>query len=193
MNEAEITSKLKALLKESRFNHSISVAQTARELALRFGACPDKAYLAGLVHDCAKCFTPEELYKKIGFYGIDLSPDTLSAEPLLHSFVGAFEAKYVYGIDDEEILDAIYYHTIGKADMAPLTAIIYIADAIEPLRSYPGVERIRLEAESSLEKAIYTYTCKTIDYVKRNGNFLHPNAEEVREFYKQKIKQRRLP
>ena len=187
MNLEEITEKLKSKLKESRFMHSISVAQTAKKLAERFGADADKAYLAGLVHDCAKCYTSDELYEKIAYYGIDLSPDTLKAEPLLHSFLGAFEAKYVYGIDDDEVFDAIYYHTVGKEDMPPLTAIVYLADAIEPLRSYPGVDEIRREAENSLDRAIYIYTCRTIDYIEESGNYLHPNAMQVRDFYKQKI------
>ena len=150
MNVEEINANLKQVLKESRYNHSVGVAQTAQKLAMQYGANPDKAYLAGLVHDCAKCFSAQELMKKIKLYDIELSSDTLKAEPLLHSFVGAFEAKHTYGIDDEEIFDAIYYHTIGKADMPLLTAIVYLADAIEPLRNYPGVDEIRREAAQSL-------------------------------------------
>ena len=186
MTESQITEKLKTMLKESRFLHSISVAETARELAVRFGADENKAYLAGLLHDCAKCFGDDELLKKIQYYDISLDLDTLNATGLLHSFVGAYDAKYVFGIDDEEIFDAIYYHTIGKPDMKPLTAIIYLADAIEPLREYPGVNEIRKTAESSLDKAVYLYTCRTIEFVERKGAYLHPNALEVRDFYRRK-------
>jgi len=188
MTLTETDQKLKAVLKESRYLHSLSVADTAKKLALKYGADADKAYIAGLVHDCAKCFSKEELMEKIKYYGIALDEDTLKASQLLHSFVGAFEAKEVYGIDDGEIFDAIYYHTIGKENMPPLTAIIYLADAIEPLRNYPGAEDIRREAETSLEKAIYLYTLGTIEFVKKKGEYLHPNAIRVRDFYSRMIK-----
>lgn len=186
MTLAEITQKLKASLKESRFNHSLCVAETAKELAVRFGADPDKAYLAGLVHDCAKCLSDEELKEKIKIYNIDLDKATLNSPQLLHSFVGAFEAKAQYGIHDEEIFDAIYYHTVGKADMPLLTAIVYLADAIEPLRSYPGVDEIRKAAETSLDKAIYMYTETSLDFVQKRGYYPHPNSVEVRDYYLQK-------
>ena len=185
MTPDEIKTKLKAILKESRYLHSLSVAKTAESLAQKYGADTDKAYIAGLVHDCAKCFSTEELLDKMDGYNIKPDSETLASPPLWHSFVGAYEAKEVYGIEDEEIFDAIYYHTLGKEKMPLLTAIIYLADAIEPMRNYPGVELIRSQAGKSLEKAIYLYTKGTIDYVKRRGLKLHPNALKVRDYYSQ--------
>ena len=183
MTPEEIKAKLKTNLKESRYAHSLSVADTAKRLAGIYGIDPNKAYVAGLVHDCAKCYTNEELAEKIKSYNINLDEVSLLSPQLWHSFVGAFEAKKEYGIDDEEIFDAIYYHTIGKEAMEPLTAIIYLADAIEPLRDYPGVDEIRKAAEKSLEKAIYLYTKGTIEFVAAKGDSLHPNALKVREYY----------
>lgn len=183
MTPEEIKIKLKTHLKESRYMHSLCVADTAKKLAGIYGIDSHKAYIAGLVHDCAKCYSNEELAAKIKLYNINLDDTSLSSPQLWHSFVGAFEARVEYGIRDEEIFDAIYYHTIGKEAMEPLTAIIYLADAIEPTRSYPGVDEIREAAEKSLEKAIYLYTKGTIDFVASKGNALHPNALKVRDYY----------
>jgi len=180
-----ITEKLRSQLKESRFVHSLNVAQTAKTLALRFGANADKAYLAGLVHDCAKCYSEEELICKMKQYGLDDECDFTTATQLLHSFVGAYELKEKFGIDDEEVFDAVYYHTIGKEAMPMLTAIVYLADAIEPARDYPGVDEIRSAARISLEKAIYMYTEGSIAFVNARGWFLHPNSLKVRDYYRQ--------
>ncbi len=184
MTPEEIKTKLGNILKPSRYRHSLSVADTAAELARRYGADPHKAYLAGLLHDCAKCYGEDELKSKIRYYGIDLDTQTFNSVQLLHSFVGAYEAKELYGADDA-IFDAIYYHTIGKAAMPLLTAIVYLADAIEPLRDYPDAEGIRRMAEVSLEKAIHMYTNATVSYVKSKGGYVHPNAYKVIDYYSQ--------
>ncbi len=186
MTLQEITQKLKSDLNESRFNHSISVANTAKELAVRFGADENKAYIAGLVHDCAKCLSTQELKEKVETYGIETDADTFNSTQLLHSFVGAYKAREDYGIYDDEIFDAIYYHTVGKKNMPPITSIVYLADAIEPLRSYPGVDEIRKQAQTSLDKAIYMYTKDSVDFILKKGCYLHPNSVETRDYYSQK-------
>ena len=186
MTLEEIKDLLKRRLKESRYLHSIGVADTSKELAKLYGADPQKAYLAGLVHDCAKGYTTNELVQKVADYGMVLDEDTLSSPQLLHSFVGACELKEHFGIDDPEVFDAVYYHTVGKEDMPVLTAIVYIADAIEPLRDYPGVEAIRAEAHQSLDRAVYMYTHHMTDYVIKKGQKVHPNAYKVLKFYESK-------
>ena len=186
MTPAEIKDILKKRLKESRYLHSLGVADTAKKLAEIYGIDSQKAYLAGLVHDCAKGYTDDELKSKVMHYGISLDECSLSSPQLLHSFVGACELEEYFGIDDAEIFDAVYYHTIGKGNMPLLTAIVYIADAIEPLRDYPGVEEIRTAAFESLHKAIYMYTRDMTDYVLAKGQKVHPNAYEVIKYYESK-------
>ncbi len=183
MTSEEIKDILKKRLKESRYLHCLGVAETSEKLARIYGANPQKAYLAGLVHDCAKGYTDDELTKKVAAYGIELDECALGSPQLLHSFVGARELKELFGIDDEEIFDAVYYHTVGKENMPVLTAIVYIADAIEPLRDYPGVDKIRELAFESLDKAIYMYTSEMTDYVVKKGQTVHPNAYKVIKFY----------
>lgn len=183
MTISEIELQIHKLLKPSRYKHSISVAKTAVELAGIHGADADKAYLAALLHDCAKCYDDIELFEKAERYGIVLDYVSRKNPKLIHSYVGAYEAKAVYGVEDEEIIDAIYYHTIGKADMSKLCEIIYIADAIEPLRSYDGVDTLRIIAKTSLKEAILKYTEMSIRHLIDRGEYIHPNAIETRNHY----------
>lgn len=183
MTETEIKQLLKERLKPSRYEHTISVANEAMHLAKVHGADESKAYLAGLLHDCAKFMTIDELKEKITKYNITLDEVSLMSPQLLHSYVGAYEAKHTYGVDDEEIFDAIYHHTTGKADMSKLCAIVYLADAIEPLRSFPDVDKIREAAEHSLEKAVFMYSEASIKFVLKKGNLLHPNTVDTRNYY----------
>ena len=186
MTLEEIKGFLKENLTESRYNHSLSVAQTAEDMARRFGADEKKAYLAGLVHDCAKSLNEQELKERVKLYNIQLDEETLNAPWLLHSFVGAYDAREILGIEDSEIFDAIYYHTIGKENMPLLTAIIYIADATEPLRSYHGVEETRKALQKSLFEGIGTYALQSISHLKKRGGYIHPNTFKVGEYYLQK-------
>jgi predicted HD superfamily hydrolase involved in NAD metabolism len=183
MTETEIKKLLKERLKPSRYEHTISVADTAMHLAKIHGADEKKAYLAGLLHDCAKCMTIDELKEKTSTYNIVLDEVSQASPQLLHSYVGAYEAKYTYKVDDEEILDAIYHHTTGKAAMSKLCAIVYLADAIEPLRVFPDVDIIRETAEHSLEKAVFMYSEACIRFVLKKGNLLHPNTVDTRNYY----------
>ena len=187
MTIEQITEKLKATLKPNRFEHSISVAHTAVHLAKIYGADADKAYLAGLLHDCAKNMSSKEHLEYIEKHSILLSDDELKSPGLLHSFVGAYLAREVYGVDDAEIFDAIYYHTIGKKEMPVLTKIIYLADGIEPLRSYPGADDIRAMADKDIDRAVVMYTDTTMIYVISKWEYMHPSAVETRNYYIRKI------
>lgn len=183
----EINNKLKSTLKPQRYRHSVSVAETAKELAVLYGADEEKAYFAGLVHDCAKNYSREELFELSLKYSIELDDISKTSWGLIHGYVGAELAKHEYGICDKDIYDAIYYHTIGKADMPLLTEIIYLADGIEPMRNYAGVDEIRMVSQTNLYKALVMYTDATIKYVLKRGFLLHPAAIETRNFYLDKL------
>lgn len=183
----EIKKRLENTLKPSRFAHSVSVAQTASDLAEIYNADAGKAYLAGILHDCAKNYTNGELFELAKKYNIELDEVCKSSANLLHGFVGAYDAKKVYGINDSEIFDAIYYHTVGKPDMPILTKIIYVSDGIEPLRNYPGVEEIRKCAFENLDKAVVMYTDATIKFVLEKGILLHNASVETRNYYLKKL------
>jgi predicted HD superfamily hydrolase involved in NAD metabolism len=123
----EIQEKLKNCLTYERYMHSLGVMEMAVKLAKEFGLDEEKAQIAGLLHDCAKCLPKEELESYIDTFE---DCEKLSAKTW-HAPVGAIIAKRDYGVTDEEILSAIRWHTIGKNDMTDFEKIIFIADKIE--------------------------------------------------------------
>lgn len=121
---------LKGNLDEERLLHSLGCAQEAASLAERFGLDSKKAYIAGLLHDCAKCLSKEKLFE-IGSH-LDLVEGEDTNSKIIHAPVSAYLAKEEFGIEDEEILSAIRWHTLGRADMTEFEKILFLADKIEP-------------------------------------------------------------
>lgn len=177
-----VKARLKENLSEKRYVHSLGVADEAVKLAERYGADTDKAYIAGLLHDYMKEFPPEKMADELKKYGVSVSEVAASAPKTLHGALGACAVREKFGIDDEEIYDAIFFHTTGKADMGILTKIIYIADYIEPNRSFDGVERLRKLAYEDIDKAIVLGIDETIlDLIKR-GLAVEPNTINARNY-----------
>lgn len=131
MNTDYIEKNLKECLSAERYEHTLGTAQCARELARMYGLNEDKAYLAGLLHDCAKCKSNNELLEIIENELKQVNPDELQNYKTLHAPVGAHFAKTRYGIEDPEIINAIACHTIGKVNMSTFEKIIFLADKIE--------------------------------------------------------------
>ena len=159
---------IKALLKPSRYDHVISVAKTAVRLALSVGYETDRPYLAGLLHDCAKYMNDEDMLRTARENGIELNPIEERAVQLVHAKVGAFFAVSKYGIRDDDIIRAVRYHTTGRPDMSMLEKILYIADTIEPLRTW-GDDRplnyIRSIATSDIDLAVYEVLKRTYEHI----------------------------
>ena len=123
----EMKNTLKCCLTPERYEHSIGVMEKSIELAKRFNCDVEKAEIAGLLHDCAKCLTKEELLN----YKYCFDECEINSSKTWHAPVGAVVAKEQYDIEDCEILSAIRWHTIGKKDMTDFEKIIFIADKIE--------------------------------------------------------------
>ncbi len=179
----EMSEKLKNVLSEKRFIHSLGVMETAVKMAKRFGADPEKTAIAGLLHDCAKEFSKEELFELCEKYNISLDPVSKENSGLIHGFVGAEIARECYGIDDDEIYEAIYYHTVSKPDMSLMTKIIYIADLVEPGRTFDGVENIRKLLEEDIDKALVLQIDGTIRLLLSKGAMIHTNTIDTRNYY----------
>lgn len=183
VTEQEMTARLRAMLHPDRFCHTLGVAETARALAKIHGCDQQKAYVAGLLHDCAKNMGHAKLLAACGELGIVLDEVSAQELGLVHAYVGAHLAAREFGVDDTEIFDAIYYHTIGKPDMALLTKIIYLADSIEPNRRLGGeLDAIRAVARTDLNQALMMCFDSSIKYVIRKGGLLHPNSILARNF-----------
>lgn len=165
-----IKADLKSKLKPSRYEHTINVAQTAVWLSMSHGIDTDKAYLSGLLHDCAKYLSDEEMIAAAGDNNIELEPVELKSVQLIHSKLGAVFAKTVYGVEDEDILNSIRSHTTGRPGMTDLEKIIYLADAIEPSRCWDEVwlERMRAISSADLDYAMFCILDRTLEHLRQN-------------------------
>ncbi len=188
----KIIKRLKESLKEERFNHTIGVAETAKKLAGHYKLDEKKAYLAGLLHDSAKNLGYDELYKLAEQYKIKLDEVSKNEGKLLHAFIGAYLSRDEYGVSDEEIFDAIYYHTTGKENMSLFTKIIFLADLIEPGRKpIDFIERARALAYSDIDEALIIAMDGTINYILEGGGLLHLDTVKARNYLIQSRKERK--
>ena len=180
----EMRRELQRRLNKNRFAHSIGVANTAVKLAKKFGADVDKAYTAGLLHDCAREFENDQLPAEAAKRGIEIGEVEKIMPLLLHAYIGAKMVQEIYGVTDSEIIQAIHRHTVGARDMTPLDKIIYFADMIEPNRDYPGVEELREFAEksSALDEIILKALDESIIFIVQKGTLLHPDTIAARNF-----------
>lgn len=182
MTNEEIIAELQKRLKPTRFQHTLGVAETAAELAVKYGADKDRAYLAGLLHDCAKNIEFTDALKYCREHDVPLKDICKTERSLIHAPLGAYIAKAEFGVDDEEILTAIYYHTTGHENMALLTKILYIADAIEPGRTQAGVETLREAAYTDLNEALIRSIDSTIRHIVNKGGLLDCDTVCARNF-----------
>ncbi|UQZ86940.1 putative nicotinate-nucleotide adenylyltransferase [Paenibacillus konkukensis] len=173
MDRKQLMESVKAQMPSKRWEHTLGVMETAVMLARRYGCDPEKAYLAAILHDVCKYWPVKDQGDVIRDNG--LSADLLDYDKeLWHAAAGAFVAKRDYGIDDEEILDAIRYHTSGRAGMSLLEKVVCLADYIEPGRDFPGVNNIREIAEHSVEKALIAGFDGTIRFLLDKGKKVYP-------------------
>ena len=162
-----IQEKLQNTLKKKRFEHTLGVRYTAGAMAMCHGVDLKKAQLAGVLHDCAKQYSDEQLLSIAKKNNIEITTAEKRMPQLLHAKVGAFFAKSEYGIEDEEILNAIRFHTMGKPKMTKLEKIIFIADYIEPNRKMlENLPKCRKLAFEDLDDAMYEILKNTLEYLK---------------------------
>ena len=161
-----------SFLKHARIPHVLGTEQEAVRLALRYGADVDRARTAALLHDCTKRLEMDEQLALCAQYGIELDELEQQALKLLHAKTGAAVARDRFGVDDE-IYSAIFWHTTGHADMTLLEKVIYLADYIEPTRSFPGVDALRAACYEDLDKGLLMGLEMTVEEMKERGNPVH--------------------
>lgn len=186
MEREAIQKKLKKELDKSRYEHTLGVMYTAGSLAMAYGYDYEKAMLAGLLHDCAKCLTAE---KKIALCEKNdlLVTDVERENPgLLHAKAGSVLAQKEYGVKDPQILHAIAVHTTGEPDMNTLDKIIYVADYIEPGRKEaPHLPALRQLAFSDLNRCVADILYDTLHYLKGRKGSVDPTTQITYQFYEQ--------
>ncbi|TFE01086.1 bis(5'-nucleosyl)-tetraphosphatase (symmetrical) YqeK [Jeotgalibacillus salarius] len=155
MNLEQAKKIVKDILPEKRYRHTLGVIETALALAREHGVSEEDAGLAAALHDMAKFHDKEEMKDVIKSHS--LNPELLKFHhELWHAPVGAIFAKEKLGIVNEDILNAIKYHTTGRTGMSKLEKVIYIADYIEPGRTFSGVENVRAVAYNDLNEGMKT-------------------------------------
>lgn len=154
MTYEQYEAEVKKHLSDRRFYHSQCVADCAAKLAAKYGADVERARLAGILHDIMKDTPPEEQLKIMEKFDIMLTEAERRNTKLWHAVSGAAYVEHVLGLRDREIIDAIACHTGGKSGMTVFEKVLFVADYISNDRDYPGVEELRVLAESSLEEVV---------------------------------------
>ena len=172
-----------SFLKHARIPHVLGTEQEAVRLALRYGADVDRARTAALLHDCTKRLEMDEQLALCAQYGIELDELEQQALKLLHAKTGAAVARDRFGVDDE-IYSAIFWHTTGHADMTLLEKVIYLADYIEPTRSFPGVDALRAACYEDLDKGLLMGLEMTVEEMKERSNPVHSATLAAIEYLK---------
>ena len=170
-----------SLHKKSRVPHAEGVCETAREMAKRFGADEALAARAGILHDVTKALNKTQQLALAEKLGVQLTEFERQNPQLLHAKTGAAAARALFG-ECEEVASAIAWHTTGKPDMTKLEKIVYLADMIEPNRSYPTVDEIRAAAERDLDEGTLLALERTIAFLQEQGTAVCEDSSFARDF-----------
>ena len=174
---------IKEHLSAKRYGHSLNVAAECRKLAEKYGEDPDKAYFAGLLHDVCKELPEDEQRELVISSGFIYSREELDTKSLHHAIAGAGFVKKHFGVEDIDILNAIRFHTVGRAGMSRLEEIVYLGDLISAERDYKDVDKMRKLAYSSLNAAMLEAFAFSIKSVIKKGGFVPVCTVEGYNFY----------
>lgn len=186
----KIKKYLKKHLTKERYHHTVGVAYTAMSMAMKYNPQPDnnefmiKAEIAGLLHDCAKCMDNDKKIRICNKNQISYSKIEAENPYLLHGKVGAYMARKEFDILDEDILNAITWHTTGRPDMSLLEKIIFVADYIEPSRRpIPELNLIRQLAFTDIDQAVIKILENTLKYLNEKGNPIDDMTQKTYDSY----------
>ncbi len=185
MHFEQMKEKLATMLTDHRYIHSMGVMETAVKLARLYDVDPEKARIAGLLHDCAKQIDKNVQLAMCEELGLKLDNIKRENLALLHAELGAELAKTEFGVTDEDIIYAIRNHTLGRENMSDLEKILYVSDMMEPNRKdYEGLEDLRKLSEKNLTEATLYGLELTIAHIERKGQVLHTQTMEAERFYR---------
>ncbi len=179
---ARIKEALRKRLTNDRFEHVLRVTELAKSLAKKYGVSTHDAEQAALLHDIAKCTEKDQLYRLIQESDEDQRLLDFHHE-LWHGPVGALIAQQEFGVENEDVLRAVRYHTTGRANMSTLEKVIFVADLIEPGRKFPGVEQLREIANESIEAAMEASICHSIGYLLSKRAAIYPDSFDCYNAY----------
>ncbi len=145
---------LKRRLSKKRFQHSMNVAEESFRLAERYGGDKQRCYLAGMLHDIMKEDLPEKQKQYMLESGLSPDPAEVAAKSLWHGIAGGYYIREELGIDDEEIISAVRYHTVGCARMSLMEEIVFLADMISEDRHYKDIDKMRKYCYEDIDLAM---------------------------------------
>ena len=184
MTVSEIKEKLKTMIPDRRYEHTLGVEYTACCMAYRYGADPTRTRIAALLHDCAKYIPSQMKIRECEAAGYQPSQAERKNPELLHARLGAIYARNKFGVEDEEILSAITWHTTGKPNMSLMDKIIYIADYIEPNRDKsPILGQVRSLAFIDIDQCLLAIMKGMMDYLSAGSSVVDPMTRSAFEYY----------
>ncbi|MFA6431858.1 MAG: bis(5'-nucleosyl)-tetraphosphatase (symmetrical) YqeK [Candidatus Margulisiibacteriota bacterium] len=178
-----IRKKLKETLDPERYEHSLRVEKSAIELAQKYGVSVEDASIAGLLHDCSRKYTKQEMLEVAQKIGLEIDPIRKLEPKLFHAEISAHMAEKEFGIRSKEVLQAIRVHTVGSENMSTLDKIVYLADHIEEGRDFIGVDHIRNLAYKDLDKAVFESVSNMLKFLVGNNLPIYPQTIAVRNRY----------
>ena len=180
---------VKPRLSEKRWTHTKNVKKMAVKLAKQWGADPEKAAVAAILHDSAKELPKSELLQIFADNAIIAENAPARPSPVWHGIAAAILAETQWGVTDPEILSAIRCHTTGKLNMTKLDKIIYLADMTSAERDWPGVEDLRKLEMQDLDRALCDALKRSIDFVEEKGGTLDPESVAAYEYAKEHLQE----
>ena len=178
----------------SRIEHILGVEQMALDLADHYHLDAEKAAMAGLMHDLAKYFKPQQLLEMAQAESLQLDEVDFSNPHLLHADVSAIVARDQFGVDDQEVLQAIQNHTLGRPGMSLLSCIIFVADTLEPGRgNTPELEALRQISRQDLYKAVWLTSDYSLKYLLETRCLIHPRTIKTRNWAIQTATKKQQP
>lgn len=176
----ELRQLLQKEIPERRYRHTLGVEKEAVRYAKRLGADTEKAAVAGLLHDVTKFMPTDQQLAYLDAHGVPLLPLERISPKLYHAISGSAVARYEYGVEDKEILDAIRYHTTAREKMTQMDKILYMADFTEETRDYDDVDKLRRLANEDFTAALIYALDYSICEVVGKGGLLHPQTVAAR-------------
>lgn len=177
---------------QSRIEHTLRVEQMAADLARHFNLNIEKAAQSGLLHDLAKYFKPQKLLEMARVEGLDIDSVSEAHPHLLHADVSAIVARDTFGVQDEEVLQAIANHTLGRPAMSLLSCIVFLADSLEPGRgNTPELEDLRQLSYQNLHRAVWRTCDYSLKFLIETHCLIHPRTIATRNWFLQTVKTKR--
>ncbi len=170
--------------KPHRLDHVYGVRDTALKLGKKYNCNLEWLEIAALLHDITKYESYEYHIREIQSYFDHADEIIAQYNPkILHAFSAAVVASTIFHVENEEILNAIMHHTIGRPKMSIYEEIIFISDYIEPNRTYKSCVKARKKAKNSLNNAIYQAIDDSIRFHEKEGSVIPQIAYEARDYY----------